>query len=77
MDWPINRRQVLLGSGMLLTNVPAQAAREALKIPQGAGQLSAEWLAAPSLPLWEGPPPGAPKLAPTKSATLDPTFITG
>ena len=77
MDWPINRRQVLLGSGMLLTNGPVQAAREALKIPQGAGRLSAAWLEAPALPLWEGQPPGAPKVAPSKSATLDPTFITG
>lgn len=77
MPMPMDRRQMLLGSGLLLMSLPANAAREPLKIPQGAGPLPAEWIAAPSIALWEGPPPGTPRVAPKVSTTLDPTFITG
>lgn len=77
MTMPMDRRQMLLGSGLLLISVPANAAREPLKIPQGAGPLPAEWIAAPSIALWEGPPPGSPPVAPKVSTTLDPTFMTG
>jgi acetyl esterase/lipase len=77
MRMPVNRRQVLQGGGLLLMNLPANAAREPLRIPQGAGPLPAEWAAAPSIALWEGLPPGSPRVAPKPSTTLDPTFITG
>ncbi|WP_430386829.1 alpha/beta hydrolase [Blastomonas fulva] len=77
MRWQVNRRQMLLASGVLLMNVPALDAREALQIPQGTGPLPPEWTTAPSIALWDGPPPGAPALASVKSATLDPVFITG
>jgi acetyl esterase/lipase len=77
MPWPVNRRQMLQGSGLLLMSVPGLAARDALQIPQGTGPLPAEWLAAPRIGLWDKAPPGAPDTAPIKSATLDPVFITG
>lgn len=77
MPMPVNRRQMMLGSGMLLMSGPAIAAREALKIPQGTGPLPPEWVSAPAIPLWEGTPPGAPTVAPRPSGALDPTFITG
>jgi acetyl esterase/lipase len=77
MRMPVNRRQMLLGSGLLLMSLPANAAREPLKIPQGAGPLPAEWIAAPSIALWEGLPPGSPRVAPKRSTTLDSTFVTG
>lgn len=77
MDWPVNRRKMLQGSGLLLMSVPANAAREALKIPQGGGPLPPEWVAAPAIALWDGAPPGAPAVLPRPSATLDPAFVTG
>lgn len=77
MPWSVNRRQILVGSGLLLMSNPAHAARDALKIPQGTGPLPHMWTAAERIALWNGAPPGAPDIAPLKSATLDPTFITG
>ncbi|MGE8134577.1 alpha/beta hydrolase [Novosphingobium subterraneum] len=77
MRMPVDRRQMLLGSGLFLMTLPVSAAREALKIPQGAGPLPAEWIGAPSITLWDGLPPGSPRTAPKPSITLDPTFITG
>ncbi len=77
MDGPINRRQVLLGSGALLMPAPALAARAALRIPAGGGPLPPEWTAAETIALWAAAPPGAPATPPVRSATLDPAFITG
>lgn len=77
MDVPVNRRQVLLGSGALLMPAPAMAARAALQIPAGGGPLPPEWTAAEAIPLWGAAPPGAPATPPVRSATLDPAFITG
>lgn len=77
MRWPVNRREMLLGSGLLLMQTPVLAAREALQIPQGAGPLPPEWNLAEVVRLWNGPPPGASAAPPVKSAQFDPTFITG
>ena len=77
MRMPINRRQMLQGSGLLFMGSSVNAAREALKIPQGNGPLPAEWTNAPAIALWNDPPPGATGIVPKPSAALDPTFITG
>jgi len=77
MPRPVNRRQLLLGSGLLLMNVAGLAAREPLNIPAGAGPLPIEWAEARSIALWQGLPPGAPLVTPIKSDALGPTFITG
>lgn len=77
MRWQVNRRQMLLASGVLLMNAPGLDAREALQIPQGTGPLPDAWTQAPSIALWDGPPPGAPASPPVVSSTLDPVFITG
>ncbi|WP_298189952.1 alpha/beta hydrolase [Novosphingobium sp.] len=77
MDVPVNRRQVLLGSGALLMPAPALASRAALEIPAGGGPLPPEWTAAEAIPLWPDAPPGAPAKPPVRSTTLDPAFITG
>jgi acetyl esterase/lipase len=77
MSLSVNRRQILLGSGMLLMPSAARAARDVLQIPQGAGPLPATWTSAPTIRLWKAPPPGAPATLPIKSAQFDPTFITG
>lgn len=77
MRMPVDRRQMLLSSGLLLMSLPANAAREPLKIPQGAGPLPGDWITAPSIALWDGLPPGSPRVAPKPSRTLDPTFVTG
>lgn len=77
MSWPVNRRQMLLGSGLMLMSVPVRAAKDALMIPQGGGPLPDTWVQAQRLALWDGPAPGAPKLPPVKSETLDPAFISG
>ena len=77
MRWPVNRRQMLLGSGLLLMHGPALAAREPLRIPQGAGLLPPEWTSAEAIRLWSDLPPGAAAAPPIPSAKFDPTFITG
>ncbi len=77
MDVPVNRRQVLLGSGAMLMSAPALAARAPLQTPVGGGPLPPEWTAAESMPLWSDLPPGAPTVPQQHSTTLDPAFITG
>ncbi|MDO7836619.1 alpha/beta hydrolase [Sphingobium sp. HBC34] len=77
MTFSLDRRHALLGAAATLLSATSVTARDALKMPDGAGPLTPGWLAAPTIRLWRGLPPGGPAHIPSKPASWGPSFARG